>query len=282
MLYLKSLFIHFLFTFGLSTSWHIMAGLTGQYSFGHGLFFGVSAYLSMFLFNTFPYYFLGGLPFVLVLTGSIGASIAYLSFRFKVEHAYFTLLTLVCLECFRMIFENLTVFNGMSGFFLITSDFSETISSYFLYILLFFVFAIFGFTFKLFKSDIALKSICLKDSVNAALSIGIHPIRHPTMLMFLSAFFISCLGALSIFYKKQLFPDQVFSMQQSMYMVLPALIGGVGKVSAPLIGSVIWVVLNELIDHLLDYFDVSIGPIKHIIFGFIILLIVNKKNKVPN
>ncbi|CAO5674789.1 MAG: hypothetical protein HEEMFOPI_00122 [Holosporales bacterium] len=278
-LYLKTVTIHFLLMVGFSLCWNIVGGLLGQYSFGNALFFGISSYLSMYFLNISPLYFLLSVPFVLIITASIGGGIAYLSFRFKVEHAYFTLLTIVCLECFRILFENMPFFNGMSGLFLKSTNFSQTLSHYFLIILAFYVFCLYCLIDKLYKSEMGLKCICIKDNPLAAESIGVNPVFYPAIMMALSAALIGGLGVLSIFHKQQLFPDQVFSMHESMYMVLPALIGGVGKVKGPIFGSIIILLINESIDHIFEYFDFSFSALKHVIFGLITLFVVYNQQK---
>ena len=278
-LFFKTFFIHFMFSLGYAMTWNLLASLSGQYSFGHAVYAGIGAYLAALAFNISTGFFILMIPFILIFCAAFGAGIAFMSGRFKVEHAYFTLLTIVTLECVRIFFENTPFFNGTSGLFLISNSFSDMIYQSFCYVIFIFVIFIFFISKKVFKSNLALKCIALKDNKPAAESIGIHPIKNPVIIMGLSTALTALLGVLSIFYQKQLFPEQIFSMQRSMHMVLPALIGGVGNLLAPLKGALIIAPLSELLDFSIDYFDFEANGLKHIIFGSIILWIIIKPLK---
>src|ERR671932_366231 len=91
--YLLSIGVRALIFIALAQAWNIIAGLGGQLSLGHGIFFGFGAYVTAFLFNR-----LGLSPWIGMWCG---ASMAILTsfviggIAFRLQGVYFALATVV-------------------------------------------------------------------------------------------------------------------------------------------------------------------------------------------
>jgi branched-chain amino acid transport system permease protein len=272
-IFLKSFLIYFLLTAAYALSWNLVGGICGQYSFGHAVYAGIGSYLAAYVLNCGVTYFCLAIPMILLFNGILGASLSFLSARFKVEHAYFTLLTIAFLECMRIVFENIPYFNGVAGYYIINNQLIDFLYHYFLYIAFFSVFVIFYILKRIMHSDFGKKCQILERNKLAAESIGINPIKNFVLMMFYSSMMTSYIGIISIFYYKNLFPEYIFSQQRSMHMVLPALIGGAHP-KGPIFGAFIVCAISECLDFMLDAFDVEVGGLKQVLLGIILLCFV--------
>ena len=261
----------------LGMAWNLMAGLCGQYSFGHALYSGLGSYLAIFFLIHFPDYFLFNLLCILMIVALFSFFIFFLIIHFKIEHAYFTLLSISFLECGRLFFENAPWFGRTNGFFSPPSHYQLFIQDHFLWIMFCLMMAIFIVSYFVFRSDTALEAGAIRDNKNAALSIGINPYKSPVLVMVLSCVLTALVGIIYSFYQKNLFPEDIFSQQRSMHIILSPIIGGVGYLFGPILGSALFIILSESTDwFIFDFLEIDIPGLKYVIFGFILLIIILK------
>ena len=79
----------------LATSWNILSGYTGYFSFGHGAFFGVGMYTTATLMARWNWPFLWTLPVAAAVACVLGVALGAIVFRVKgVRGELFALLTL--------------------------------------------------------------------------------------------------------------------------------------------------------------------------------------------
>jgi branched-chain amino acid transport system permease protein len=79
----------------LATSWALLSGYAGYFSFGHGAFFGAGMYTTATLTSAFDVPFLATLPAAGLLAGLLGAGIGTVVFRVqRLRGELFGLLTL--------------------------------------------------------------------------------------------------------------------------------------------------------------------------------------------
>ncbi|MEJ1938946.1 hypothetical protein WDZ92_52780, partial [Nostoc sp. NIES-2111] len=78
---------------GLASAWNIVGGIGGQLSLGHSVFIGLGALLpaAMLLKLSVPWWI--GVLCAAAMSGAIGAAISWLTFRFRLGHLYFALVT---------------------------------------------------------------------------------------------------------------------------------------------------------------------------------------------
>lgn len=277
----NSVFLHilqnFFLTASLGMSWNLMAGLCGQYSFGHALYSGIGSYLTIFSLIHFPDQFLFNLPCILIIVALFTFMNFFLILHFKIEHAYFTLLSICFLECGRLFFENVPWFGKTNGFFSPASSYQLFIENHFLWIMFALMIGIFITSYFVFKSDTALEAGAIRDNKNAALSIGISPYKSPLLIMILSCVLTAVVGIVYSFYQKNLFPEDIFSQQRSMHIILSPIIGGVGYLFGPILGSAVFIILSEGTDwFIFDILEIDIPGFKYVIFGFILLITILK------
>ncbi|HEY3555595.1 MAG TPA: branched-chain amino acid ABC transporter permease, partial [Casimicrobiaceae bacterium] len=79
----------------LATSWNILSGYSGYFSFGHGAFYGAGVYTSAVLAASFDVPFLWTLPIAALVAALLGVGLGAVVFRVRsVRGELFALLTL--------------------------------------------------------------------------------------------------------------------------------------------------------------------------------------------
>src|SRR5262245_25651435 len=67
----------------LATSWNILSGYSGYFSFGHGAFFGAGIYTTAVLTAKFDWPFLATLPLAAGLAALLGVALGAVVFRVR-------------------------------------------------------------------------------------------------------------------------------------------------------------------------------------------------------
>src|SRR5580765_16495 len=67
----------------LATSWNILSGYSGYFSFGHGAFFGAGVYTTAVLCSHFDWPFLATLPVAAAVATALGVALGAVVFRVR-------------------------------------------------------------------------------------------------------------------------------------------------------------------------------------------------------
>lgn len=260
-------------------AWNIMSGFTGAFSFGHAAFFGIGAYATILLIREF-----GLSPWIGMFVGSVfaglyGLVIGVLSFRYKLEGHYFALATLAFAELLRYLFNNVAFMGGASGFFkplpreyadgpgLAAFQFLETLPYY--YVILAFLVVVTAISLVIHHSQFGLHLFAIREREAAAAAVGIPTFRYKLVAVSLSAFLTAWPGAFWAMYFDTIRPDTVFDLLVNVEVLLPAIVGGVGTVIGPIVGSFVVTPVSELARQ-----SIEISGLNTIIYGLVLVLIV--------
>ncbi|NQS90061.1 branched-chain amino acid ABC transporter permease, partial [Patescibacteria group bacterium] len=112
--FLHVLIMMFLYSY-LGTSWNILGGYTGQFSFGHTAYFGIGGYVSTILLFNWKIS-----PWIGMICGAFlglifGLFIGFLCFRYGLRGPYFALATLAFAEMLRIGALNLEITGKAMG-----------------------------------------------------------------------------------------------------------------------------------------------------------------------
>src|SRR2546426_10002885 len=67
----------------LATSWNILSGYSGYFSFGHAAFFGIGVYTTAVLAGKLDWPFLWTLPFAAAVPALVGVALGAIIFRVR-------------------------------------------------------------------------------------------------------------------------------------------------------------------------------------------------------
>ncbi len=226
----------------IGSSWNLLAGYTGQVSFGHAIFFGVGAYTAGILVTHLGISAWWGMMFGGFTAMVIGLVVGWICFRLR--GPYFALATLAGGEIFRLIatnWESLT--EGMVGI-LIIQTFRSKVPYY--YIALFMAVSCIGVIYLIMKSKWGYYFVSIREDQDAAESIGINTTLYKNISLLVSAFFTGTAGAFYMNYMAFIDPNVVFSLHFiSIMAILVGIVGGVGTIMGPAVGAFIMVGIQE-------------------------------------
>jgi branched-chain amino acid transport system permease protein len=227
----------------IGSCWNLIAGYTGQVSFGQAAFFGIGAYTAGLLhakLEISPWWgmALGGWTSIL-----LALLIGYLCFRLR--GPYFALATLASGEILRLIANNWVDFTeGMVGI-LIIQTFSSKLPYY--YIVLGLAALCLIVISLVMNSKLGYYFVSIREDQDAAESLGINTTLYKNLSLLISAFFTGTVGAFYMNYMGFIDPSIVFSLHDiSIQAILVGIIGGVATLWGPALGALIMVGIQEL------------------------------------
>jgi len=262
------------FTAYIGQSWNILGGYAGQFSFGGVMFFGTGAYTSSILLVTFGIPPLIGI-FAAVLMGAfLGFLVGYLSFRSGLRGSYFALITLAFAELLRVLANSVEFTGGGVGLFLTYAPGLKNLQfvspTGFYYFSLFLLVISLVIALWLERSRFGAQLIAIRENEEAAEALGIDTLKCKLYAIMIMG---GMGGAAGTFYaQKYLYidPPISYSIALSVEMLLVSIVGGLGTVFGPLIGSVVLHVVNEVARHFIDTPGLSL-----IVYGVILIFIIS-------
>ena len=251
--FFQHLMIMVLFWTLLGASWNLLGGFAGQVSFGHAVFLGIGAYVTML-----SYLSLGLSPFVGMLAGGIVGAIFALPIGlicFRLRGPYFSLATLAVAEIVRLValnWEQLTA--GPMGLLIthlpplsfagVKVDWESKIPFYYLGATL--ALAAMALTHAISRSRLGAYLTAVREDIDSAEAVGIDTVRTRVIALALSAFVVGLAGGFYSLYFRYVDPDAVFAISLSIEMVFIAVVGGLATTAGPIVGAVVLVTISEI------------------------------------
>lgn len=258
----------------VSQAWNILSGYAGQFSFGHAIFFGTGAYASAILmtkYNISPWIgmFVGALVAIL-----IALFIGFLSFRYKLRGAYFSLGTLAFAEILRILVQNMDYFNKTLGILLPIGDnpwmFQFESRSAYYYIILVMLVVVTLITYWISRSRLGFNLIAIRENEDAAQSLGVSTFKNKMVAIAISGALTSIGGTFYAQYILYIDPPTTFGNDMSVAIILPAILGGMGTILGPIMGSLIIVPLGEITAHFFGGF----AGVHLMVYGLILVFVI--------
>jgi len=256
----------------IGSSWNLLAGYTGQVSFGHAIFFGVGAYTAGILVTKLHISAWWGLLFGGPVAMVIALFVGWVCFRLR--GPYFALATLAGGEIIRLVatnWESLT--DGMVGILIIQS-FKSKLPYY--YIVLGLAAACIYVIHLVMKSKWGYYFVSIREDQDAAESLGINTTLYKNISLLISAFFAGTAGAFYMNYMAFIDPHVVFSLHYiSIMAILVGIVGGVATRMGPAVGAFIMVGVQETFRS--AFFGMApkwISQAHALVFGLLVIFVI--------
>ncbi len=253
--------------------------LIGYISLGHVGFMLIGAYGSALLLTKF------GMSFwmALIIAGLFAAVLALaIGYPFlKVKGIYFTVLTLLTAETFRLLAWHLRGLTGGSdGLLHIPSPSSVTIpaigilnfndaNNYYYLTIVIVLFSLF-ILYRIEYSQLGVKWRAIRDTEDLAQSTGINVIWYKILSFIVACFFAGIAGALFASFQHGLscaFTSK-FGVIMSVYLLAYMVVGGENKFMGPIIGVLVLTIITELARPLREYQPIMIGSLSILVVLF--------------
>lgn len=259
--------IHILMSAGLN----LILGYFGEMSLGHAAFFGIGAYATALAALKFGC----SMP-VSILAGALCATllgwlVAFLCLR--VRGPYFVIVTLSVASILHIVAINwVNVTNGPMGLMglrapvlelgSVSLSFSNKVVFYYLMILL--VGSWLLVINRLINSHVGRAWIAIREHEELASSIGVNRYAFGLCAVMLAAAMAGLGGGLYAFYISIVSPD-VFAFSFMIIWLIMVITGGKGTMWGPVLGSVLFTVIPELLR--------AVDTYRLVIFGIVLLLV---------
>ena len=238
---LTTLFIYIL----LAVMWNLLAGYAGLVSVGQQAFFGVGGYLALRLVDA------GMTPYLALVVGAIGAGLVAIpisTFALRLKGGEFAIAMWVIAEVLRIVVMFDPLVQGETGTSLLALNaFDPELRRNLTYWLgLGSLALILTATFWLLRSRIGAAAQAIRDDEEAAASIGIDVMRIKQIIFVLAAFGCALAGTIWLASAITFLPRTNFGVQWTVFMLFMVLVGGLKTFEGPIIGAVIFFLLQEI------------------------------------
>ena len=226
----------------LATSWNILSGYSGYFSFGHGAFFGAGLYTTVTLATKFEVPFLATLPGAALVAAAFGTGVGAVCFRLpRLRGELFALLTLAVTMVLATIILNTPIDGGqgvlMSGVPLPALLPSASATFYALALCL--ALATLWVAHAVYRSKLGTGLFAIHDDEDVAEVMGV-----PTFRYKLAAFGVSCslagiAGGIHAMFISYVTVGETFSILVALNVVLMSVLGGTRHWLGPAIGATV-------------------------------------------
>jgi len=261
----------------LAQWWNLLAGFGGLVSVGQQAFVGMGAY-AMFGMVIL----LGWDPVPSILIAGLAAlilSIPTAFFAFRLQGAYFAIGTWVIAEVTRLSVAQWKQLGGGTGTSLsrsatkniwgvewikdlldVKTSAARDILAYWLALIL--AVLTIGFIYWLLRSRRGLGLSALRDNFTAAKSLGVDAGAIKWFVFLISAFGTGLAGGLIYMQKARISPDAAFSvLDWTAYVIFIVVIGGIGTIEGPIIGVIVFFLLQNMLADYGSWYLLILGVI---------------------
>tara|TARA_B100001057_G_scaffold482418_1_gene557750 strand:+ start:295 stop:1296 length:1002 start_codon:yes stop_codon:yes gene_type:complete len=253
---------------------NLILGYGGMVSFGHAAFIGIGAYCSGI--SQFYGLYNGWIHLALSLStcGVLGLVIGFLALR--TSGIYFIMITLAFAQMLFFFFVSLEQFGGDDGMSIdraefVLFDLYDPLRLYYLIwsallvisvILLFIVHSRFGVVLQ-----------AIKNNESRVEALGLSPLSFKVIGYVISAMICGVAGTLFASWQEYVSPD-IMHWSRSGELMIIIILGGLATIAGPLLGAVVFLLLEELLPEFLHVVAPDYAENWMIIFGPIMIIIV--------
>jgi len=231
-----------LFAF-IGVAWNLMGGYAKQLSLGHAAFFGLGAYTSTILLIRFEIS-----PWVGMLAGGVVAMLASLpigALCFRLRGPYFAIATIATAQVLMLLFLKFRDFAwGAEGTTIpnlgdapLMMQFDGKIPYY--YIALALLTTGLLITYAIERSWMGYYLVAVGEDEDAAEAVGVDALRMKRYIYLISAFLTALAGTFYVQYIYFIDPQVAFSFNVSVEAALVSIVGGIGTLWGPVLGTVL-------------------------------------------
>ena len=242
----------------LASMWNLLAGYAGLVSVGQQAFVGLGAYFVLFLAIH------GTSPFAAIPVAAVGCGVLALPLWWLVSRlrsGYFAIATWVLAATIMLIIERFSSIGGGTGMALPgLTGFDPTLLTAYTYWagLAVTVLAMAGI-YLLLRGRLGLVLTAIRDDEVAARSSGARVGLARLLVFVVAGAGCGAGGAVLALSQLQVQPSAVFSVQWTAEMAFVTIIGGIGTIEGPIIGTVVYLVLQQTLQSYNAWYLIILG-----------------------
>jgi branched-chain amino acid transport system permease protein len=245
----------------LAQMWNLLGGFAGLISVGQQAYVGIGAY-GLWLFADELHIH----PFLAVLAAGLLAaliSVPVAPLLFRLRGGYFAIGTWVFAEVMRIIVANIQATGGGSGMTILSAahlPIDTRINGTYWVGLTVAVGSIL-MVYLLLRSRAGLALTAMRDDDMAAQSSGVNVFRSKLIVFIVAAFGCGAMGAVVALNLLRIQPAAAFSINWTAFAIFIVVIGGLGTIEGPIVGAVIYFVLQQTLSQYGSTYMLLLGVI---------------------
>ncbi len=253
----------------LASMWNLLAGYAGLVSVGQQAFLGLGAYFVLIpaLHGVTPW---AGLFIATAGAGVCAVPLWWLVARLRL--GYFAIATWVLASVVMLVIEQVNSIGGGTGMHLPGLDGMDpavlTADTYWAGLTVA-VLAI-GAVYLLLRSRVGLVLTAIRDDERAARSSGVRVGRARLLVFVVAAAGCGAAGGVLAIQQIQVSPGAggVFSVQWTAEMAFAVIIGGLGTIEGPIVGTIVFMVLQQTLQSYNAWYLIALGLVAVVIALF--------------
>jgi branched-chain amino acid transport system permease protein len=239
-----STLVNFFILLSVGMTWNVLAGYAGLVSVGQQAYIGIGAYGVLWLAQHGIEPFLA-LPIAAVFCAVAAIPISLLVFRLR--GGYFAIGTWAVAEVLSLLTVRSASLGGGTGTNVPGLDgFTPVVLGAYTYwaALSVAVITLIG-CYLMLRSRVGLALTAVRDDETAARSVGVRVSRAKRIVYLVAAIGAGGAGGLLAISQLNVEANNVYGVQWSAYMIFVVLIGGIGTLEGPIIGTIVFFVLQQ-------------------------------------
>ncbi len=226
----------------LATSWNILSGYSGYFSFGHGAFYGAGVYTTAVLAGQFDIPFLWTLPIAGLVAALLGIGLGAVVFRVRsVRGELFALLTLAVTFVLATIVQN-TPIDGGPGVYLsavsVPAIAPTTPGSFYLLALALAVVSV-AAARLIARARLGLGLFAIHDDEDAAEVMGVPTYRYKLLAFGISCALAGIAGGIQAVFVSYVTAGSTFNITVPLTVILMCVLGGTRHWAGPALGATV-------------------------------------------
>ena len=269
------IFIRVLLFAFIGVAWNLIGGYAKQLSLGHAAYFGLGAYTSTILQIDF-----GISPWIGMLAGGVVAMLASLpigALCFRLRGPYFAISTIATAQVFMLLFLKFRDFAwGAEGTTIpnlgnapLMMQFEAKAAYY--YIALGLLALGLAITYRVERSWMGYYLVAIGEDEDAAEAIGVNAMRIKRDIYMISAFLTALAGTFYVQYIYFIDPATAFNFNISVEAALVSIVGGVGTLWGPVIGTVLLEATSALLQ---SWLGSAFGGVQLTVYSLILMAVI--------
>lgn len=269
--YLTFMFTMF-FWISQASSWNILTGYSGYFSFGQGAWFGIGVYTTGILAAKNGWPFLVALPVAGLVGGAAGLLLGLVVFRLRrLSGEIFALTTLAVSFVLASVARLTSLIDGGRGIFMtgtplpeFLGDFRTSMYRMTLVIALLTVLT----AYLIFESRLGWGLFSIRDDEQVARGLGVPTFRYKMIALGANAFFGALMGGVWALQIGFITVEDVFNIRVPLLVILMAVLGGMRHWMGPVVGAAIIYTLTDRLN------SAGLADLNQVIIGALLIVLV--------
>ena len=259
-----STLINFFILLTLASMWNLLAGYAGLVSVGQQAFIGLGAYMVVFLglHGVSPF---AAIPFAAVGCAVLALPISLLVFRLR--GGYFAIATWVVADACQLLITRSSTLGGGTGTGVagLAGVDPTLLTAYTYWASLAVTVAAMATVYLVLRSRLGLVLTAVRDNEIGARSLGARVSRAKRIVYLVAAAGCGAAGALLAVSQLNVQAASVFSVQWSAEMIFVTVIGGIGSIEGPVIGAILFFVLQQTLAQYGAWYLIILGTVAMVV-----------------